>query len=142
MDVSRYLLTLLVSLLLKAFGCYYPLLKLTNEFHFVQCAAALAKIGIRRVFFGCRNDRFGGCGSLMCLHKPDFLPGASHKGYPIVTGILEREAVTLLRSFYERENFHAPDAKRKKKDTCEVNPQSTKLPATEEVSKAESPPAC
>jgi hypothetical protein len=63
----------------------------------------------------------------MCLHKPDFLPGASHQGYPIVTGILQREAVTLLRSFYERENFHAPDAKRKKKDvhhveteTCEV----------------------
>jgi hypothetical protein len=86
----------------------------------------------------------------MCLHKPDFLRGASHKGYPIVTGILEREAVTLLRSFYERENFHAPDAKRKKKDhsadveteTCEV-PQTNKLPAvSSEVPKAESPPAC
>jgi len=83
----------------------------------IMCAAALAKIGIGRVFFGCRNDRFGGCGSLMCLHKPDFLPGVSHTGYPIVTGILEKEAVTLLRSFYERENFHAPDAKRKKKET-------------------------
>jgi hypothetical protein len=52
----------------------------------------------------------------MCLHKPDFLPSASHTGYPIVTGILEVEAVNLLRSFYERENFHAPDEKRKKKE--------------------------
>jgi hypothetical protein len=52
----------------------------------------------------------------MCLHKPDFLPCASHIGYPIVSGILEMEAITLLRSFYERENFHAPDSKRRKKE--------------------------
>ena len=82
----------------------------------LQCAAALAKVGIGRVFFGCSNDKFGGCGSLMALHKPDFLPSVSHKGYPIITGILKKEAVSLLRSFYERENFHAPEAKRRKKD--------------------------
>jgi len=82
----------------------------------IMCAAALEKIKIGRVFFGCRNDRFGGCGSLMSLHKSDFLPSISHKGYPIFTGILEKEAVSLLRSFYERENFHAPDAKRRKKE--------------------------
>lgn len=52
----------------------------------------------------------------MSLHKPDFLPSASHVGYPIVSGIMEAEAITLLRSFYERENFHAPDDKRKKKE--------------------------
>jgi len=81
-----------------------------------QCAAALAKVRMGRVVFGCRNDRFGGCGSLMSLHKPDFLPCASHQGYPIVSGILEQDAIHLLRSFYERENFHAPDEKRKKKE--------------------------
>lgn len=88
-----------------------------------QCAAALAKVRIGRVFFGCHNDRFGGCGSLMCLHKPDFLPSASHVGYPIVSGILEEEAVTLLRSFYERENFHAPDSKRRKKEQGQTGAQ-------------------
>jgi tRNA(Arg) A34 adenosine deaminase TadA len=27
-----------------------------------MCADALGRLGIRRVFFGCCNDRFGGCG--------------------------------------------------------------------------------
>ena len=82
-----------------------------------QCAAALARVHIGRVFFGCRNDRFGGCGSLMHLHQPDALPSSStHAGYPIYSGILEQEAIVLLRSFYDRENFHAPDEKRKRKD--------------------------
>mmetsp|Transcript_15642 Transcript_15642/g.23689 ORF Transcript_15642/g.23689 Transcript_15642/m.23689 type:complete len:254 (-) Transcript_15642:344-1105(-) len=84
----------------------------------IMCAAALAKVKIGRVFFGCRNDRFGGCGSLMNLHQSNFLPTTEHSGYPIITGILEDEAVALLRSFYNRENFHAPDSKRRKKEQC------------------------
>jgi tRNA(Arg) A34 adenosine deaminase TadA len=78
----------------------------------IMCAAALAQVQIGRVVFGCRNDKFGGCGSILHLHQ-DQEP--NHKGYPIVSGILEQEAVTLLRSFYDRENFHAPDDKRKRK---------------------------
>ena len=80
-----------------------------------QCAAALSMVGIGRVFFGCSNDRFGGCGSILHLHKADALPSARHVGFPIVGGILEKEAIGLLRSFYDRENFHAPDEKRKRK---------------------------
>ena len=80
-----------------------------------QCAAALARVGIGRVFFGCRNDKFGGCGSLMKLHDASTVPSGEYHGYPIVEGILKDEAVRLLRSFYDRENFHAPDDKRKRK---------------------------
>mmetsp|Transcript_14625 Transcript_14625/g.29989 ORF Transcript_14625/g.29989 Transcript_14625/m.29989 type:complete len:308 (+) Transcript_14625:181-1104(+) len=80
-----------------------------------QCAAALSMVGFSRVFFGCKNDRFGGCGSLLHLHKPEALPSAKHHGFPIYGGILEDEAISLLRSFYDRENFHAPDHKRKRK---------------------------
>jgi tRNA-specific adenosine deaminase 2 len=72
-------------------------------------------IGIGRVYFGCRNDRFGGCGSILHLHKPDALPSPKHYGFPTVGGILEEDAIRLLRSFYDRENFHAPDEKRKRK---------------------------
>ena len=36
--------------------------------------------------------------------------------YPITSGVLEQEAIDLLRSFYNRENFHAPDDKRRRKD--------------------------
>ena len=110
-----------------------------------MCAAALATAKIGRVIFGCRNDRFGGCGSILHLHKSeidvnngngdekikDDNSDAGHKnntnirsswnrsmfkGYPIETGVLEKEAIWLLQSFYNRENFYAPDHKRRKKD--------------------------
>jgi tRNA-specific adenosine deaminase 2 len=71
--------------------------------------------GIKRVFFGCKNDRFGGCGSLLNLHKPDALPSPKHLGFTIYGGILEEEAIRLLRSFYDRENFHAPALVRRRK---------------------------
>jgi tRNA(Arg) A34 adenosine deaminase TadA len=35
----------------------------------IMCAAALAQVGLKRVVFGCRNDRFGGCGSILSLHQ-------------------------------------------------------------------------
>lgn len=78
----------------------------------IMCAAALSRIGIGKVYFGCRNDKFGGCGSILSLHE-DMEP--NYKGYQTVSGLLEAEAVKLLQSFYERENMHAPDDKRKRK---------------------------
>jgi tRNA(Arg) A34 adenosine deaminase TadA len=78
----------------------------------IMCAAALAQVRIGRVVYGCFNDKFGGCGSILHLHNGD----SSRDGYPIVSGILEEEAISLLRSFYNRENFNAPDDKRKRKD--------------------------
>ena len=78
-----------------------------------MCAAALAQVGIGRVVFGCRNDKFGGCGSILNLHQED---KADLHGYSVTSGVLESEAVTLFRSFYDRENFNAPEDKRKRKD--------------------------
>ena len=37
------------------------------------------------------------------------------QGYKIYGGVCEDEAIKLLRTFYNRENFHAPEDKRKKK---------------------------
>ena len=34
----------------------------------IMCAAALRLIGIRTVYYGCGNDRFGGAGSVLNLH--------------------------------------------------------------------------
>jgi tRNA-specific adenosine deaminase 2 len=70
----------------------------------IMCADALNRMKIGRVVFGCRNDKFGGCGSIVSLHQ-----------YPITSGVLETETVELLRTFYNRENYHAPEAKRKRK---------------------------
>ena len=33
-----------------------------------MCAAALSMAGIKRVYFGCHNDRFGGNGSVLSVH--------------------------------------------------------------------------
>lgn len=106
----------------------------------IMCAAALATVGIKRVVYGCRNDRFGGCGSILSLHLPEKETDEeehdetttrinddtsvkngtdSHRGslgYEVRAGVLEEEAIRLLRSFYDRENFHAPDDKRKRKE--------------------------
>jgi tRNA-specific adenosine deaminase 2 len=85
----------------------------------IMCAAALATVGIGRVIFGCRNDRFGGCGSILPLHTTSCNGNTTkvpyHSPYPIVEGVLKEEAIHLLRCFYDRENFHAPDDKRKRK---------------------------
>jgi len=121
----------------------------------IMCAAALVEVGIGRVVFGCRNDKFGGCGSILSLHVKERQQEQQHAShstnnnqqqhknpqenvasipqaaatykdsgsgsdetyyYPITSGVLEQEAVDLLRSFYNRENYHAPDDKRRKKD--------------------------
>lgn len=34
----------------------------------IMCAGALSLLGIRQVFYGARNDKFGGCGSIMSIH--------------------------------------------------------------------------
>lgn len=71
-----------------------------------MCAAALAQVNIGRVYFGCRNPKFGGCGSILSMHE---------NKYPIVEGLLADAAISLLRRFYDRENFNAPADKRKRK---------------------------
>ena len=35
----------------------------------IMCAGALSLLGIHRVVFGCKNDRFGGNGSILSLHS-------------------------------------------------------------------------
>jgi hypothetical protein len=34
-----------------------------------MCASALRQLGIRNVYFGCGNQRFGGCGSVLHLNQ-------------------------------------------------------------------------
>eukprot|EP00527_Entomoneis_sp_CCMP2396_P008383 CAMPEP_0198146814 /NCGR_PEP_ID=MMETSP1443-20131203/31574_1 /TAXON_ID=186043 /ORGANISM="Entomoneis sp., Strain CCMP2396" /LENGTH=261 /DNA_ID=CAMNT_0043810895 /DNA_START=65 /DNA_END=850 /DNA_ORIENTATION=- len=84
----------------------------------IMCAAALAEVGIGRVIFGCRNDKFGGCGSILNLHEEN---RADLDAYPVKGDVMEQQAVALLRSFYDRENYNAPDDKRKRKDAVETD---------------------
>ncbi|KAJ5763196.1 hypothetical protein N7533_001877 [Penicillium manginii] len=61
----------------------------------IMCSAALRQYGIRSVFVGTHNVRFGGVGGVLTIHS-------------------EKEAITLLRQFYIQENEKAPNPRPKK----------------------------
>ena len=81
----------------------------------VQCAAALRESEVAGVVYGCANPRFGGNGSLLSVHERDFVDDGK-PGYKVTGGVREKEAVNVLRLFYDRENESAPEEKRAKKD--------------------------
>lgn len=69
----------------------------------IMCAAALILVGVKKVYFGCKNDKFGGCGSVLSVNSVD--GGIQHlNDLPCVGGICEEEAIALLQTFYSREN--------------------------------------
>jgi tRNA-specific adenosine deaminase 2 len=76
-----------------------------------MCAYALRLAGLKRVVFGCENDKFGGNGSILSLHRFSN-PGAPDEGYTVEKGLMMEEAVKLLQRFYEHGNEKAPEAKR------------------------------
>lgn len=66
----------------------------------IMCASALRQYGIRAVYFGCLNDRFGGCGGVMQIHSD----AGVDPPYPVYGGLFREEAIMLLRRFYVQEN--------------------------------------
>ncbi|KAF8475565.1 tRNA-specific adenosine deaminase subunit TAD2 [Kalaharituber pfeilii] len=70
----------------------------------IMCASALRQLKIRAVYFGCLNDRFGGCGGVFHIDQdPSIDPP-----YPCFGGVYREEAIMLLRRFYIQENERAP----------------------------------
>lgn len=100
-----------------------------------MCAAALSAVGVRHVYFGCRNDRFGGNGSILSVHEARYvgsmfnalyrylsniikkcLPhgacsefGLEHS-YGATDGIGREDAVDLFKLFYSQENSNGKNA--------------------------------
>lgn len=72
----------------------------------MMCASALRQMGIKEVFFGCANDRFGGCGSVLGVNEG--LSHPAHPPYKASCGYLRDEAIMILRRFYMTENTRAP----------------------------------
>ncbi|KAG6916075.1 hypothetical protein DXG01_008549 [Tephrocybe rancida] len=77
----------------------------------MMCASALRQMGIKEVFYGCGNDRFGGCGSVLGVNEAVEHP--AHPPYPATGGFLREEAIMVLRRFYITENTNAPVPKSK-----------------------------
>uniref|UniRef100_A0A8C1FXS5 CMP/dCMP-type deaminase domain-containing protein n=1 Tax=Cyprinus carpio TaxID=7962 RepID=A0A8C1FXS5_CYPCA len=78
----------------------------------IMCAAALRLLHIPLVVYGCKNERFGGCGSVLDVSS-DHLP---HTGtsFKCIAGCRAEEAVEMLKTFYKQENPKAPKLKVRK----------------------------
>ncbi|KAH9938684.1 cytidine deaminase-like protein [Fomitopsis serialis] len=61
----------------------------------IMCASALRQMGIKEVFYGCENDRFGGCGSVLGVNSK--LPHPQHAPYKANGGYLREDAIMVLR---------------------------------------------
>ncbi len=73
----------------------------------IMCAAALYDLNVKEIFYGCRNDRFGGS---TVLDVAELLKPCTK----ITGGLRENEAMELLKEFYKGQNPVAPAAKEKK----------------------------
>lgn len=77
-----------------------------------MCASALRYAGVTQVVYGCSNDRFGGCGSVLDVAR-DPIPGT----LPLecISGLEGDEGMRLLKLFYTFTNVNAPQPKDKSK---------------------------
>ncbi|XP_050667916.1 tRNA-specific adenosine deaminase 2 [Leptidea sinapis] len=74
----------------------------------IMCAAALKILNVKKVIYGCNNDRFGG-NTVLNVNN------IYTDGYTQTGNILADEAMTLLKTFYKGTNPNAPEPKVKKK---------------------------
>ncbi|XP_035394215.1 tRNA-specific adenosine deaminase 2 [Cygnus atratus] len=80
----------------------------------IMCAAAVRLMKIPRVIYGCQNERFGGCGSVLSISSDDMVD--TGEPFECISGYYAKEAVELLKAFYRQENPNAPKSKVRKKD--------------------------
>ena len=80
-----------------------------------MCAHALNIMQIKRVVYGCSNDKFGGTGSIFSLHLHPLVVQnypMGYTGYKLRPGVMQEKAISLLQSFYEHGNLKLPEDKR------------------------------
>lgn len=74
----------------------------------IMCASMLRQFGIGKVYFGASNDKFGGTGGVLNIHRANGKLGAGvgleEGDYEISGGWLREEAIVMLRKFYVQEN--------------------------------------
>ena len=72
-----------------------------------MCAGALVHVRMRRVVFGCRDERGGAAGSAMNLLQ---MPSLNHR-CEITGGVLAADCANLLKTFFQaRRSNDVPDA--------------------------------
>ena len=69
-----------------------------------MCAGAIIHVRIRRVIFGCPDERGGAAGGTINLLQ---LPGLNHR-CEIMPGVLREQCAELLQSFFQARRGRAP----------------------------------
>lgn len=77
----------------------------------IMCARILRHLQVRKVIYGCSNERFGGCRSVIDVASSDSIKNEPKLKY--THGVRESEAIDLLKVFYSGENMNAPEEMRK-----------------------------
>lgn len=74
----------------------------------IMCMSALYSFKVKEIIYGCKNDRFGG---FTVVNVANFVKPKT----TLLRGVMEEQAMKLLKDFYMGENPAAPvSAKRKK----------------------------
>lgn len=89
----------------------------------IMCASLLRQVGVKRVFYGASNEKFGGTGGVLKIHEGngkevgwtcDTQVAKGEGDYEVSGGWLREECIVILRRFYVQENERAPEEKRSK----------------------------
>jgi len=64
----------------------------------IMCAGALVLARVKKIIFGVRDEKFGGCGSVFNIVNEKRL---NHR-IEIIEGILKDECFSLLKSFFKK----------------------------------------
>ncbi|XP_029171314.1 tRNA-specific adenosine deaminase 2 [Nylanderia fulva] len=75
----------------------------------IMCMSALLQLQVHSIVYGCANDRFGGCVSVLEV------PKIYDKKIMIQGNVKGEEAMRLLKDFYKGVNPNAPESKVKRK---------------------------
>ncbi len=70
-----------------------------------MCAGAIVHTRIRRVIFGCVDERGGAAGSIVNLLE---MPGLNHR-CQITAGVLQNECAAILQEFFRKKRVAGPD---------------------------------
>lgn len=79
----------------------------------IMCTRALRLLGICNIFYGCNNERFGGCSSVLSIHNDSTISGPPIHTHP--ASLDKSRAIKMLQNFYMGENPNAPQPKQKRR---------------------------
>ncbi|XP_039259743.2 tRNA-specific adenosine deaminase 2-like [Styela clava] len=75
----------------------------------IMCTGMLRCMGVPKVIYGCKNERFGGCGSVLNIDLDEDLTSSLGPVLECIGGIQSERSIKLLKDFYKQENPNAPN---------------------------------